>query len=252
MRVASLIALMASALVMGSSVHAEETSVEETIAKALSSARPDLVLQSATQVEGQSLYEVELTSGDVLYATPDGKFFVYGSLFEAQPGQLVNLTSKRNDAKRLKLLAALEDKDLISYKAKGQEKAVIKVFTDVDCGYCRKLHREIPKMNDLGITVQYLAYPRAGVYKDRARTQLTGSYKKIKSVWCDDDREAAMTKAKATGFIKENLKCEAPIEAHLALGEQFGVRGTPAIVMSNGEMLPGYMPADELAKKLGI
>lgn len=258
MRIASLFALMATALMMGTSAQAEDSSVEETIAKALSAARADLILQSATQIEGQALYEVELTSGDVLYATPDGQFFVYGSLFQAQPGedgkqgQLVNLTSKRNDAKRQKLLAAMDEKDLISYKAKGEEKAVVKVFTDVDCGYCRKLHREIPKMNELGITVQYLAYPRAGVYKDRARTQLTGSYKKIKSVWCDDDREAAMTKAKATGFIQENLKCEAPIEAHLALGEQFGVRGTPAIVMQNGELLPGYLPADELAKKLGI
>ncbi len=252
MRAASLFAMMATALMMGTTVQAEDSSVEETIAKALSGARPDLILQSATQVEGQSLYEVELTSGDVLYATPDGQFFVYGSLFQAEKGGLVNLTSKRSDAKRQKLVEAIDEKGLISYQAKGEEKAVIKVFTDVDCGYCRKLHREIPKLNELGITVQYLAYPRAGVYKDSSRTEFTGSFKKIKSVWCDEDRNAAMTKAKATGFIKENLKCDAPIEAHLALGEQFGVRGTPAIVMSNGELLPGYMPAAELAKKLGI
>ncbi len=255
MRVATLLSLVAAAC-MTVSVQAAEPSTaqsaEETIAKALAAARPDLIVQNATQVEGQALYEVELTSGDVLYATPDGQFFVYGSLFQAQPGQLVNLTAKRNDEKRLKLLTSLEDKDLVSYQAKGEEKAVIKVFTDIDCGYCRKLHREVPRLNELGITVQYLAYPRAGVYQDAARTQYTGSYKKIKSVWCDDDRAAAMTKAKATGFIKENLKCEAPIEAHLALGEQFGVRGTPAIVMQNGELVPGYMPADELAKKLGL
>ena len=110
----------------------------------------------------------------------------------------------------------------------------------------------MPRLNELGITVRYLAYPRAGVYTDQKRSKFTGSYKKLKSVWCDKDRAAAMNKAKATGFIKENLKCEAPIEAHLALGEQFGVRGTPAIVLSSGELVPGYMPADELAKKLGI
>lgn len=229
-----------------------EESVEETISKGLRAAQPNLILQSATQVEGQALYEVELTSGQVLYSTPDGKFFVYGSLFEAMPGQLVDLTAKRGDAKRQKLLAAVNSEDMVVFQSKGEQKAVVNVFTDVDCGYCRKLHREVPRLNELGITVRYLAYPRAGVYSDQKRTKYTGSYKKLKSVWCDSDRPAAMSKAKATGFIKENLNCDAPIEAQLALGEQFGVRGTPALVFETGELVPGYMPADELAKKLGL
>ena len=229
-----------------------EESVEETISKGLRAAQPNLILQSATQIEGQALYEVELTSGQVLYSTPDGKFFVYGSLFEATPGQLVDLTAKRGDAKRQKLLAGVNADDMVVFQSKGEQKAVINVFTDVDCGYCRKLHREVPRLNELGITVRYLAYPRAGVYSDQKRTKFTGSYKKLKSVWCDSDRPAAMSKAKATGFIKENLNCDAPIEAQLALGEQFGVRGTPALVFETGELVPGYMPADELAKKLGL
>ncbi len=229
-----------------------EESVEETISKGLRAAQPNLILQSATQVEGQALYEVELTSGQVLYSTPDGKFFVYGSLFEATPGQLVDLTAKRGDAKRQKLLAAVNEDDMVVFQSKGEQKAVINVFTDVDCGYCRKLHREVPRLNELGITVRYLAYPRAGIFSDQKRTKYTGSYKKLKSVWCDDDRPAAMSKAKATGFIKENLNCDAPIEAQLALGEQFGVRGTPALIFETGELVPGYMPADELAKKLGL
>jgi len=229
-----------------------EESVEETISKALRAAQPNLILQSATQVAGQALYEVELTSGQVLYSTPDGKYFVYGSLFEAGDNQLVDLTAKRGDAKRQKLLAAVNVDDMVVFQSKGEQKAVINVFTDVDCGYCRKLHREVPRLNELGITVRYLAYPRAGVYSDKKRTKFTGSYKKLKSVWCDNDRAAAMSKAKATGFIKENLNCDAPIEAQLALGEQFGVRGTPALIFETGELVPGYMPADELAKKLGL
>ena len=229
-----------------------EESAEETISKALRAAQPNLILQSATQVEGQALYEVELTSGQVLYSTPDGKYFVYGSLFEAGDNQLVDLTAKRGDAKRQKLLASVNADDMVVFQSKGEQKAVVNVFTDVDCGYCRKLHREVPRLNELGITVRYLAYPRAGVYSDQKRTKFTGSYKKLKSVWCDADRPAAMSKAKATGFIKENLNCDAPIEAQLALGEQFGVRGTPALIFESGELVPGYMPADELAKKLGL
>lgn len=245
--------LGASALILlANLVVAEEISVEETIAKSLRAAQPSLVLLSAEQVPGQDLYEVELTSGEVLYSTADGQYFVYGSLFQATQGELVNITAKRSDEKRLALMGKLDPKDMVVFASKGEEKAVINVFTDVDCGYCRKLHREVPRLNELGVTVRYLAYPRAGVYADQKRTQFTGSYKKLKSVWCDADRPAAMNKAKATGFIKENLNCEAPIEAQLALGAEFGVRGTPAIVLQDGELLPGYMPADELAKKIGL
>ena len=250
MRIILLFGAVLASLVTFSS-QAEE-SAEETISKALRAAQPNLILQSATQVEGQALYEVELTSGQVLYSTPDGKYFVYGSLFEAGDNQLVDLTAKRGDAKRQKLLASVDVDDMVVFQSKGEQKAVVNVFTDVDCGYCRKLHREVPRLNELGITVRYLAYPRAGVYSDQKRTKFTGSYKKLKSVWCDSDRPAAMSKAKATGFIKENLNCEAPIEAQLALGAQFGVRGTPALIFESGELVPGYMAADELAKKLGL
>lgn len=250
MRIILLFGAVLASLVTLSS-QAEE-SAEETISKALRAAQPNLILQSATQVEGQALYEVELTSGQVLYSTSDGKYFVYGSLFEAGENQLVDLTAKRGDAKRQKLLASVSADDMVVFQSKGEQKAVVNVFTDVDCGYCRKLHREVPRLNELGITVRYLAYPRAGVYSDQKRTKFTGSYKKLKSVWCDTDRPAAMSKAKATGFIKENLNCDAPIEAQLALGEQFGVRGTPALIFETGELVPGYMPADELAKKLGL
>ena len=244
--------VVVSALVLASAMACAEETPEEVIAKALQAAQPNLIVLSAVPVDGQSLYEVELTSGEILYSTADGKFFVYGSLFQATDKGLENLTAKRTDTKRLSLLGALKNEDLVVYPGKGEEKAVISVFTDVDCGYCRKLHREIPRLNELGVTVRYLAYPRAGIYSDQKQTEFTGSYKKLKSVWCDADRESAMNKAKATGFIKENLKCEAPIEAHLELGAQFGVRGTPAIILESGELLPGYMPADELAKKLGI
>lgn len=245
---------ISAALLSGLSwgVVAEELGAEETISKALRAAQPNLILQNATKIEGQELYEVELTSGEVLYSTPDGRFFIYGSMFEASPAGLVNLTAQRADTKRQTLLNTLDNKDLVVFASKGEEKAVVNVFTDVDCGYCRKLHREVPRLNELGITVRYLAYPRAGIYSDQKQTLFTDSYKKLKSVWCDADRPAAMSKAKATGFIKENLSCDAPIAAQFALGAEFGVRGTPAIVLSSGELVPGYMPAEELAQKLGL
>lgn len=231
---------------------AEKTSAEKTISDALRASRPDFVVTDVTPVKGQALYEVTLASGDILYATPDGQYFVYGSLFQVAPGKLTNVTAQKQDVQRASLMAKVSEKDMIVFKAKGKEKALINVFTDIDCGYCRKLHQEVSKLNEMGITVRYLAYPRAGVWQDQARTQYTGSFKKIKSVWCATDRKDAMTKAKTTGFIAENLKCDAPIEAQLELGEQMGVKGTPAIVLANGEMIGGYLPADQMAQRLGL
>lgn len=246
---------LAATLISFSSVNAsaaEKTSAEKTITDALRASRPDFVITDISQVKGQALYEVTLASGDIIYATPDGQYFVYGSLFQVAPGKLTNVTAQKQDVQRAALMGKVTEKDMIVFKAKGKEKAQINVFTDIDCGYCRKLHQEVPKLNDMGITVRYLAYPRAGVWQDQARTQYTGSFKKIKSVWCAKDRKEAMNKAKSSGFIAENIKCEAPIEAQLELGEQMGVKGTPAIVLSNGEMIGGYLPADQLAQRLGL
>ena len=129
---------------------------------------------------------------------------------------------------------------MIVFPAKEQ-KHVITVFTDIDCGYCRKLHAEMDKYNEEGITVRYLMFPRAGVDSP--------SYKKAVTVWCSKDQLDAMTRAK-NGENLPNLTCDNPIQEEYELGQLIGVRGTPAIVMDDGGMLPGYVPAARLAKAL--
>ena len=200
----------------------------------------------------QQIIEAVLLDGSVVHMTPDLSHMVYrGELYQLSEGQPVNITKNRNNDKRQQLMASLDDKELVVFKAKGEEKTVINVFTDIDCGYCRKLHDEVPRLNELGISVRYLAYPRAGV-TDRRTGQLTGSFKKIKSVWCDDDRMEAMTSAKRNRTIADNLECDAPISEHLSLGHEVGVTGTPAIVLQDGRFIGGYMPADDLAATIGL
>jgi thiol:disulfide interchange protein DsbC len=225
--------------------------IKETIAKRLQTVDKQFGVKTVVPAANTGLYEVELVSGEVIYSTADGQYIFGGTLFEVANGQLKNLTERKTIAKRVQALTAVKSKDMVVFQAKNQ-KAIINVFTDIDCGYCRKLHQEVPKLNELGVTVRYLAYPRAGVYADASKKNLTASFKKIKSVWCDENPTEAMTKAKTSGFIKDNLKCDAPIEAQFQLGQQIGVRGTPAIILENGEMLPGYMPAEEIAKRLKI
>ena len=120
-------------------------------------------------------------------------------------------------------------------------KHTVTVFTDIDCPYCRRLHKEVPAMNELGIKVRYLAFPRAGVHSP--------SFKEAVSVWCAKNPAQALTDAKAGKKVPE-VTCDNPVLQHMALGEQVGVTGTPAMVLEDGRMLPGYIPATRLAQLL--
>jgi len=256
------LALLSALLVSGWAF--AETAVEQTpeaLAAKLTAAVEAKISQSFGQpvktkevisLANQQIIEAVLLDGSVVHMTPDLSHMVYrGELYQLSAGQPINITKNRNNDKRQKLMAALDEKELVVFKAKGEEKSVINVFTDIDCGYCRKLHDEVPRLNELGISVRYLAYPRAGV-TDRRTGQLTGSFKKIKSVWCDDDRMEAMTSAKRNRSIADNLGCDAPISEHLSLGHEVGVTGTPAIVLQDGRFIGGYMPADDLAATIGL
>ena len=173
-----------------------------------------------------------------MYVSNDGKYLLQGSLIDLNTR--VDISEERRDGIRLDAINELGEDKMIVFPAKEQ-KHVITVFTDIDCGYCRKLHAEMDKYNEEGITVRYLMFPRAGVDSP--------SYKKAVTVWCSKDQLDAMTRAK-NGENLPNLTCDNPIQEEYELGQLIGVRGTPAIVMDDGGMLPGYVPAARLAKAL--
>lgn len=226
---------------------AEEVSaeVQQAIRKSFKVSRPSLTLQSISSSVIEGLYEVQIANGPVLYSTPDGKHFVLGDLFAATSGGFINLAEQARESGRAELMATVSTDDMIIFAPKDRpSKAEIMVFTDVDCFYCQKFHQEIPDLNRLGIEVRYLAYPRAGVG--------SGSYKKIVSAWCADDKQVAMTKLKARQRIADNICADNPVEAQMKLGKQVGVSGTPALVTTTGRLMPGYMPALQLASALGI
>jgi len=154
-----------------------------------------------------------------------------------------NLAEQDRVEKRQALMASVDVHDMVVFPAGGERKAIINVFTDVDCGYCRKLHQEVPELNELGVEVRYLAYPRAGIG--------SRSYEKIVSAWCSDDRKGAITALKAGEEIPDS-NCTNPVASQYELGHEVGVSGTPAIVLEDGRLLPGYMPADQLVQAIGI
>lgn len=190
------------------------------------------------------LYEVLLSDGTVLFTDKTGSYFIVGDLYQATGRNLVNLSDIRRNDMRKNLIAGIDEADMVVFSPKpGHKKTAITVFTDIDCGYCRKLHQEIPELNRMGIEVRYLAYPRAGLESE--------SYDKIVSAWCADDQRSALTRAKSGQKI-ESRSCANPVAEHYALGGVVGVTGTPSIIFEDGRLLPGYLPAERLAQQLGI
>jgi len=193
-----------------------------------------------SQVEG--LFVVDIGDLQPIYASKDGNFFLYGEMYAIKNGELLNTTKQEISLNRKAILdSELLEKDFITFAA-TDEKHVITVFTDVDCGYCRKFHGEIEDYNAQGITVNYVAFPRSGLESE--------SYNKIVSAWCSSDPKGTLTALKEGRDPALKLCQDHPVEDHYLLGQRIGITGTPAIISSSGDLLPGYLPPMELLKKL--
>ena len=210
---------------------------DDTIRRTLSAAIPTVKIESIRPSGVPGVKEVML-DGKIVYVSDDGRHLFQGHLVEI--GSRRDLTEARVAESRRRALEELGFDRAIRFKPKIGRHAVW-VFTDLDCGYCRKLHAEIDQYLAQGIEVRYLFYPRAGKDSD--------SYVKAVSVWCSEDRNAALTQAKQ-GRDPVKKTCEHPVDRHLALGDRFGMQGTPLIVTEHGTALPGYVPAAELTKRL--
>ena len=178
-----------------------------------------------------------LTDRGLFFAANNGQFLIEGNIYDLANKQLVN--DKILQGVRKNGVAAMKS-SVIEYKAKD-EKHVVTVFTDTSCGYCRKLHSEMQSYLDQGITVRYLAFPRGGVPSE--------TYNDLQSIWCAKDQQQAMDKAKAGEQIPA-AQCQNTVAEQYSLGQSFGVSGTPAIVLADGTLIPGYQPAAALAGTL--
>ncbi|MGF1768043.1 bifunctional protein-disulfide isomerase/oxidoreductase DsbC [Enterovibrio makurazakiensis] len=234
-----LAGVMLSSAMLSFGANAAEGADKAAIADVLAQYRLNIESIETSPVEG--LFEV-VTNGGVVYANKDGSYFIYGQLFHTTEQASINLTEIAQAKRNKKLFDAADvEKELIVYPAKD-EKHVVNVFTDTTCGYCMKLHREMQEYNDLGITVRYLAFPRSG--------ERSPNMEQMSAIWCADDKVGAMNAAKAGNFDEETAVCTPLVRRHMALGSAMGVTGTPAIMLQDGTMLSGYLPAPRLAEVL--
>jgi thiol:disulfide interchange protein DsbC len=224
--------LLAAALALAPAAQAAEVPAAVTQAvEKMARMTPDYVGPSLVQ----GLYELRVGT-QIVYISADGKHAVVGSIVELETAK--NLTEETRKVARQKALAAIDPADTITFAPENPRHTVY-VFTDPRCNYCRKFHSEVPELNALGIAVRYLAFP----------ILTAESEPEAVSVWCADDRKAALTAAKTDQPV-EPRTCDNPVEEQRKLALLLGAGGTPAIFLEDGELLPGYLPAKELAQRL--
>ncbi len=209
-----------------------ESAVRGAIETLVPNAKIDSIMESVVP----SLYEVTI-EGRVVYVTADGRYLIQGSLFDI-PNR-VDITEASRSKVRRDALAKVTTGRIVF--APPNPKYTLTVFTDIDCGYCRKMHEHMTEYNSAGIAIEYLFFPRAGIGSD--------SYQKAVSVYCSTNQQKAMTDAKAL-LPLDRKECENPIADQYTLSQQIGVTGTPAVFTGDGTQLGGYMPPDQLLQRL--
>lgn len=223
--------------------HGVSPTADRMVRKALQSLAPQVEVDSVAPAALPGFYQV-IASGQLVYVSTDGKYLLHGDL--------VDLASKTNVSDqgwakfRQAELAKVPASESIVY-APAHPKYTVTIFTDVNCGYCRALHKHIADFNKAGIAVKYLAWPREGITTTAGRP--TPTYTEMVSVWCAADRKAAFNEAK-NGHAPKSASCTNPVESEFDLGVKLGVSGTPTIIAADGRILGGYVTPTQLLKAL--
>lgn len=204
--------------------------IRTRIVARLPGATPDDVATSPIP----GLYEVTM-GGLIAYVSEDGKYLLSGNVYDLDTQ--VNLTASRRNAARAKALAGVPESQMIVFGPQAA-KMTVTVFTDIDCGFCRKFHQQIADVNKAGVRVRYMLYPRTGPG--------TESWKKAEQVWCAGDRRDALTRAKRGEALKSKNCGDAAVQTQYQLGSDLGVEGTPAIFTQTGDYIGGFLTPEEL------
>lgn len=229
-------------LLLATLAHADP---EEVMRAKLKAVIPDAEVVSISPSPIAGMYRINARDYEPILMSGDGRYMIQGELLEVRGDKLVSVEDQALAETRKRVLATVKPADMVIFPATGKTKEFIYVFTDVDCGYCRRLHSEIAEINKQGIEVRYLAFPRSGPDSPSAA--------KLSSVWCAKDRRTALTQAKrGVSLPPAPALCKSPVKAQFQMGVDLGVRGTPAMFDKDGMQIGGYLPPDELAKTLGV
>ena len=234
MRLSGILLLTTMLFIFGANADPDR---DNLLRKAVSDVFPDVEITRIKPAPIPGLYEVMLGT-DMIYLSEDGRYILQGDLIDLGKG--INLSEQERAVARKKILESIPASETIDFAPPDTQHTVY-VFTDITCGYCQRLHRDVAELNRNGVAVRYLAFPRAGIDAE--------SFKDMESVWCAADRNAAITLAKQGNQVTP-AQCDNPVKRQYELGQSLGVRGTPAIYLENGQEMPGYVPPDTLLQAL--
>lgn len=228
------LAMLATMVLASTAQAGNADDVQEHIVEAVRTLNPALEVNAVHETPIAGLYEVVIGS-QIAYFSEDGRYLIQGELIDLVEQR--SMTEARLQEQRLPRLQQVPDEEFIIYPAVGETQHRVIVVTDIDCPYCRRMHGEMERINELGIEVRYLQMPRAGV--------ASPSYRKAVSVYCNDDQNAAMDRAKG-GEDPPVRDCDNPVQRHMALTAELGIRATPTVIFENGATHPGYLEAERL------
>jgi len=230
--------LISFILIFSVSVSASQENIRESLKNIL----PDgAVIELIEPSPIPGIYAVYYGDLQPIYVTQDGSFFIYGDIYKININSISNITEKSIAERRKLILQNIPSEELISFKSSKEQFSVI-VFTDVDCGYCRKLHNQIDEYNSLGISINYAAFPRSGLG--------TSAFTKMVGAWCSNNPKDSMTKLKNNLTLDISFCENQPVSKQYIIGKKLGVDGTPSFFSMDGEMFPGYIEPEELLLRL--
>ncbi|MBB5208686.1 DsbC family protein [Chiayiivirga flava] len=214
---------------------------EPAVRAAVARLAPDATVDSVadTPVPG---FAQAVVDGQVVYVSRDGTYLLEGNLVDTRTR--ANLTEAARTDVRKAAFDRIGPEQRIAFEpdpATGKTQRRVTVYTDFDCGVCRRLHDQIAEYNALGIAVDYLFYPRSGIGSP--------SYDKAVSVWCAADRKSALTEA-MRGAVPSPLQCDNPVDEQYAAGARMRFSGTPALYADDGSYLGGYLAPAQLRVRL--
>ena len=215
---------------------------EDNIRNSLKNILPDgAKIESIEESSIPDIFAVYYGDLQPIYVTKDGSFFIYGDIYKINSNSISNITDESIAERRKIILENIPKDELISFKSSNEQFSVV-VFTDVDCGYCRKLHNQINEYNKLGISINYAAYPRSGLG--------TSAFTKMVGAWCSDDPKGSISKLKNNKNLDLSFCDSQPVSKQYVIGQKLGVNGSPAIFSMDGEIFPGYIEPEELLLRL--
>ena len=224
--------------------------IKETVYNRLRKARPGLSFTDLKASPMPGVYQIKI-NGQPAFVSTDGSYLISGEMYEVGENGMVNLQERERrkaevafQPQRARMIQAVNNKDMVIYSPEGEPKGYAWVFTDIDCGFCRRFHSQLSAYLAKGIEIRYLAFPRAGIDSTSAQ--------KLVTTWCAEDSRKAMTDFKSGRDLPLQACDTNPVADHYQLGQRMGVRGTPAIILESGRLIPGAVSPEYLAREMGI